>query len=108
MEWLKTRFTSRGRAVSVYRRGIERAKTKDRAGAIEAYTTVIEMPEAPKDVLAMSLFNRGLVLVASGDAFNGTNDLDAVLAMPEAPERVRELACQKLARMDKRDQKEQS
>ena len=87
----------------MYRRGIERAKIKDRAGAIEAYTTVIEMPDVPRDLLAMSLFNRGLVLVAGGDADKGTQDLDAVSAMDDAPERVREMARQKLLRMKKRN-----
>lgn len=103
LDWVKTRFTSRGRVVTMYRRGIEKAKVKDRAGAIEAYTTVIEMPDVPRDLLAMSLFNRGLVLVAGGDSDKGSLDLDAVSAMDDAPERVREMARQKLIRMKKRN-----
>ena len=106
MDWLKTRFTSRGKVVSMYRQGIEKAKIKDRAGAIEAYTAVIEMPDVPRDLLAMSLFNRGLVLVAGGDSEKGSQDLDAVSVMDDAPERVREMARQKLIRMKKRSQKE--
>ncbi len=79
------------------------AKIKDRTGAIKAYTAVIEMPDVPRDLLAMSLFNRGLVLVAGGDSDKGSRDLDTVSAMDDAPERVRELARQKLIRMKKRN-----
>ena len=53
----------------------------------------------------MSLFNRGLVLVASGESVTGSHDLDAVSAMEEAPLRVKEMARQKLMRMQKRNQK---
>jgi hypothetical protein len=88
----------------MYRQGIEMARKKDRAGAIEAYTTVIETPNVPRDLLAMALFNRGLVLVASGDTVKGGDDLAEISAMAEAPGRVKDLARQKLIRMNNRVQ----
>lgn len=103
--WLKSCFSDRGKAVSLYRRGMAKAKKHDHQGALEDYTTTIGMPGTPADLLAMVLYNRALVYVAVGDEPKGAADLDAVLAMNEALVNVRTMARQKLARMESRASK---
>ena len=103
--WLKSRFSSRGKALSLYRRGMARAKKNDHQGAIDDYTATIDMPDTPSDVKAMALYNRALVHVASGDDPKGVVDLDAVLAMDEALVNVKTMARQKLAKMGSRNGK---
>jgi hypothetical protein len=97
--WLKSRFTSRGKALSLYRRGMAMAKRHDHQSAIADYTTTVGMPDTPADVKAMVLYNRALVLVATGDDQKAVDDFDAVLTMDEAPVNVKTMARQKLARM---------
>jgi hypothetical protein len=71
LPWLASRFSSRGKAMSLYKRGMARARTHDHQGALEDYTTLIGMPGTPTDLLAMVLFNRALVYVAAGDDQKG-------------------------------------
>ena len=104
-DWLTSCFSMRGKAMSLYKRGMARAKKRDHQGAIEDYTTVIGMPGTPADLMAMVLFNRALVNVAAGDDRKGADDLDAVLAMNEAFVNVKTMARRKLARMDSRSGK---
>lgn len=100
--WLKGKFTYRGKAVAIYKRGIAKARSEDNLGAIQAYTQVIELRDAPKDIVSMALFNRGLVFVASGEMAKGINDLEAVLEMDNSPSNVRTMARQKLVRIKSR------
>lgn len=99
-DWIGGLFSKRGKALSLYKRGMAKAKKHDRQGAIADYTTTIGMPETPVDVKAMVLYNRALVYVANGDDRKGIDDLDAVLAMDASLVNVRTLARQKLARME--------
>ena len=98
-------FSSHGKAMSLYKRGMAKAKNHDHEGALEDYTTMIGMPGTPADLLAMVLYNRALVYVATGDDQKGVADLDAVLAMNEALVNVKTMARQKLARMESRASK---
>ena len=86
---LKDLFSGRGKALSLYRRGMERAKRNDHVGTIEDYTATINMPHVPADVKAMALFNRALMLSSDGDNPLALDDLRMVLAMPETPTDVR-------------------
>lgn len=104
-DWLRGLFTNRGKALKIYRRGMILAKSKNPVAAIESYRQVIEMPDAPADVVSMALFNRGLVYVANGEVGKGTADLKAVLKMDRAPAEVKERARHKLVRMTKADEK---
>lgn len=88
-EWLRNRFSGRGKALSWYRRGMERAKRQDHVGAIDDYTATINMPHVPPDVKAMALFNRALMLFSEGDSPLARDDLNMVLAMAETPPEVR-------------------
>jgi hypothetical protein len=98
--WLKSRFSSRGRALSLYRRGMTSDQKHDRQGAIDDYTATIDMPDAPSDVKAMAFYSRALVHVAAGDDQNGVDDLGTVLTMDEARMYLKTMARQKLARME--------
>ena len=98
--WLIRRHDVREASLSLYTRGMVKAKAHDQRGAINDYTAAIDMCDAPNDVRAMALFNRALVHVATGDARKGVDDLKAVLTMDEAPNRVKKKARQKLARME--------
>ena len=97
--WLRDKFSTRGKAIGIYKRGVKRAESEDPDGAIEDYTEVICMADAPDDVISMALFNRGLVYVANGDEKKGSVDLNKVLDMPKAPPRVKDMAKAKLVRM---------
>ena len=99
---LKSLFSSRAKALSLYRRGMARAKKHDHHGAIDDYTARVDMPYAPSDVKAMALYNRALVHVAAGDDRKGVDDLGAVLAMDQAPANIKAVARQKLAKMESR------
>ncbi len=104
--WLKCLQSNRGRALSLYKRGMAKAKRRDHDGAIEDYTTTIGMQDTPPDVRAMALYNRALVYVAGGDDPKGVDDLDLVLTLDDAPLNVKTMAKQKLARIETRHVKE--
>ncbi len=98
-EWLTGRLSNRGKALSLYRRGMERAKRQDHVGAFDDYSAIISMPGVPPDVQAMALFNRALVLAADGDSLLAIDDLNAVLALAATPKKVKLEAHRKLVRM---------
>ncbi len=112
LERIKEWYSGRGKALSRYRRGMERAKRQDHAGAIDDYTAVINMPQVPPDVKAMALFNRALILASDGDNPLARTDLNRVLAMAETPADVRTEARRKLVRMERQtsraDEEEQA
>lgn len=101
-DWLTGSFSPRGKALTLYRRGMASANANDELGAIDDYTLTINLSGAPLDVVAMALFNRALAYVSIGEDSKGTHDLDAVLAMENAPARIKERARQKLVRMKHR------
>lgn len=103
---LISHFTLRGRALSLYRSGMTKANYHDHQGAIEDYSTAIDLPDTPADVRAMAMFNRALVYSAIGEDPRAVADLQSVLEMTdaEAPA-VKAEARQKLVRMHLRDTK---
>ncbi|MEQ8786989.1 MAG: hypothetical protein RIC55_11845 [Pirellulaceae bacterium] len=103
--WLSGRFSNRGKAMWLYKRGMKKAKQHNHQGAIDDYTTTIGMLETPNDVKAMALYNRALVHVASGEDQKGVDDLDAVLLMKEMLVNVKTMAREKLMRMASRAKK---
>ena len=92
-------------ALSLYKRGMARAKKHDHPGAIDAYSKAIDMPDTPAEVKAMVLYNRALALAATGDVRRAVGDLDAVLVIDEVPVNVRTMARHKLAKIDARSRK---
>jgi len=103
--WLTSCFSNRGNPMSLYKRGMARAKKRNHQGAIDDFTTTIVMPDTPADVLAMVLYNRSLAYVATGEDRKGADDLEAVLAMDEALVNVKTMARHKLVRMESRSSK---
>jgi tetratricopeptide (TPR) repeat protein len=103
--WWNSLFTDRGKALSLYRRGMGRANEHDHDGAIRDYTAAIEMQAVPPDVKAMTLYNRALAYAAAGDDAKASGDLQAVLALAEAPADVKTACRQKLERMRRRSER---
>jgi hypothetical protein len=97
LDWLAGHFSTRRRALSLYRRGRARARKHDRQGAINDYTTTIAMRGTPDEVKALALFYRALVHVAAGDEPKGVADFKRILAMDEGLVNVKTMARQRLA-----------
>lgn len=95
-------FSARGKATSLYKRGMKSAKTHNYVEAVSDYNAVLEMPKAPPDVKAMALFNRALTYSSTKEYEKAQEDLNAVLKMPSLAQDIREAAKQKLERMKKR------
>ncbi len=89
-------------AMSIYKRGIAKAKKHDHEGAIDDYSAAIDMSDAPPDVKAMALYNRALVHAANRDNTKAVNDLKTVLAMAAIPTNVKAAADEKLKRIERR------
>lgn len=100
--WLTGHFSNRGKALSLYKRGMGRAKKHDHQGAVDDYTMIIGMLHTPADVKAMALYNRALVYAAAGENPKATDDLNMVLAMTGALSHVKTEARRLLVRMQRR------
>ena len=101
-ESLTGRNSSRSKALSLYKRGMAKAKNHNRQGAIDDYSAAINMADTSPDVRAMALYNRALVHAASKDSAMATDDLKAVLKMEDVPANVKAAAKEKLRRIDRR------
>lgn len=98
-------FSVRGKAMALYKRGMQRATDRDLDGAIEDYTAVVELKRAPPDVVAMALLNRALAYSRLQADQKATADLDRVISMPGATRQVVDAAHEKLHRMRRRSTK---
>lgn len=103
--WVKSLFSSRGKALSLYRRGMARANKRDHVGALDDYTATIDMPNVPPDVKAMALYNRPLVYSAHHETAQAVDDLNRVLAMAETPHEIKTEARRRLERMKRQASK---
>ena len=95
-------FSKRGRALSMYKRGMQKAGERNLEGAISDYSVVVEMKGAPEDVVAMALLNRALAYSRAHDDDKANEDLQRVLDMPGATKQVIGAAHEKLRRMKRR------
>ncbi len=102
--WLTRFFTNRGKALTLYRRGMARVKRHDHDGAIGDYTTMIGMLDTPADIRAMALYNRALVYAATGEEPKAVTDLNVILAMQGALANVKTEARRLLVRMQRRSE----
>jgi hypothetical protein len=98
-DWLTRFFTTRGKVLALYRRGMAKAEKHDHQGALQDYDAAIQTSGSPADVRAMALYNRALVFAAIGENGKATEDLEFVLAMEESFVNIKTMAKQKLARM---------
>jgi hypothetical protein len=101
-QWLASLVSSRGRAMSLYRAGMAKARRQDYRGAIADYTLAIESGEAPTDVRGMAIYNRALAYTAVGEDAKAADDLAAMLKMPGLPENVVHEARQRRERIRRR------
>jgi hypothetical protein len=97
LDWLVGHFSNRRRALSLYKRGMARARKHNRQGAISDYTATIATRETPDEIKAMALYRRALVHVAAGDEKQGMDDLNEVLAMDVGLVNVETMARNRLA-----------
>lgn len=97
--WFIGCFSIRQKSLSIYRRGMTKARRHDHQAAIDDYTSAIRVAGVPDDVKAMALYNRALAYVAIEANRQGTEDLNAVLGMSKAPDQIKTEAVRKLARM---------
>ena len=102
--WLKSLFSHRGKALSLYRSGMARANERDYPGAVADYSAAIASPHIPADVKAMALYNRALAYSAMEEDAQAAEDLAAVLAMPELPENIKTAAQQRRERIRRRSE----
>ena len=104
---LQCGFSTRRKALWLFRRGLSQAKGHDGEGAIASYTAAIDSRDVPGDVKAMALYNRALVYVAAGNDSKGVHDLEAIFAMDGEMmiSNIKTMARQKLARMESRTEK---
>jgi hypothetical protein len=102
LRWLADLFSNRGAALSLYKRGMRKAKRRDHEGAIDDYTAAIGVQGVAVDVKAMVLYNRALAHGANGETPKAVEDLDAILALDDVPVNVRTMARQRLFRLESR------
>jgi len=102
--WLKGYFSNRGKALSLYRSGMKKAKQRDYAGAIADYSSAIHASKIPNDVKAMAIYNRALVYSAMDEHVKAAEDLATVLKMPGLPSNIRTHAQQRHEWIRRRDE----
>jgi len=101
-KWLSLDFAHRRAALSLYKRGLARAKQHDRQGAMDNFNAAIDMADAPADVRAMALYNRALLFAAVNDIPKAVHDLHAVLTMEEPLHDIKQAARRRLDHMQHR------
>lgn len=106
IRWVKSLLTHRGKALSLYRAGMAKAKNGDFKGAIEDYSAAIEAPDIPMDVKAMATYNRSLAYSALHEHEKAAEDLATMLDMPGLSEEIRTAAHQRRERLKKRSERE--
>jgi tetratricopeptide (TPR) repeat protein len=99
--WIWPR-SSRSEVMSLYKRGIARAEKHDAAGAMTAYTSAIEMADAPEDLRAMALYNRALLLAAKGKTEQALADLRLIMDLPITQHDVKLAARRRVERLEHR------
>ena len=100
--WVKSCFSHRGKAVSLYQSGMAKANKHNYDGAIADYSAAIREPNIPADVKAMVLYNRALAYSAVHEDAQSAEDLAAVLETPGVPQNIRTQAKQRQERIRRR------
>ena len=99
--WLWPR-SPRSDALTFYKDGMACGDKKDSNGALLAFTSAIEVADAPDDVRAMALYNRALLFAAEGKTDCASADLQAVMKMPIPSNGVKLAAKRRLERLEHR------
>jgi hypothetical protein len=103
--WMKSWFSRRGKALSLYRSGMAKANNRDYGGAIADYSAAIRTPHIPTDVKAMAIFNRALAYSAIHKDEKSAEDLTAVLEMPGLPINIKKEAHERRERIRRRNER---
>jgi hypothetical protein len=106
--WVKSFFSHRGKALSLYRSGMAKAKKRDYHGAIADYSAAIREPHFPTDVKAMAIYNRALAYSAIHEDARAAEDLAAVLEMPGLPINIKTQAQERWERIRRRNENSDS
>jgi len=88
LSWFQSLFSTRAKALSMYRSGVAKANKKDYQGAIADYSEAIGSADIPTDVKGMALYNRALAYAAIEDDVKAAADLAAMLKIPGLPENI--------------------
>jgi hypothetical protein len=96
------RASVRNEVLSLYKQGMARAEKKDPKGAMDAFNSAIDQPNAPDDVKAMALYNRALLFAADGNSDKALTDLNAIMDMPIPLQGVKLAAKRRLDRLQHR------
>src|SRR5438552_18451942 len=92
----------RNEVLALYKLGMARTDKEEPKGAMQAYTSAIEQPDAPDDVKAMALYNRAILFAAGGNTDKALADLQAIMHMPAAAHAVKLAAKRRLERLQHR------
>ena len=103
--WVKSCFSHRGKALSLYRSGMAKANKHDYDGAITDYSAAIQAPNTPTDVKSMALYNRALAYSAIHENEKSEKDLTAVLEMPGLAKNIKTEAQERRERIRRRDER---
>ena len=103
LDWLKSKFSRRAKALARYRSGMAKAKKGDFAEAISDYSATLSAPGIPDDVLGMALYNRALAYSAIHEDEKAAEDLSKVLNMSGLPENIKVAASQRRERIRRRE-----
>ena len=106
--WVKSCFSHRGKALSLYRSGMAKANKRDYDGAIDDYSAAIRAPNIPTDVKAMALYNRALAYSAIHKDEKSVADLTAVLEMAGLPKNIKTEARERRERIRRRNENKNS
>lgn len=100
--WIKSCFSPSGKALTLYRRGMEKANKRDHAGAVADYSAALQLSQITADLQAMVLYNRALAYSAMGEDAKAAQDLTAALQIPDVPEHVKTTIQQRRERIRRR------
>jgi tetratricopeptide (TPR) repeat protein len=100
--WMRQGLTIRASAALLSRRALAKSKKFDHRGAIEDYTSAIDLPGIPSELKAALLYNRALEHTAVGDPSRAIADLNTVLAMNGTLASIKKAAQARLTRLERR------
>ena len=72
-------------ARSLFNRGVAKSQLSNTQGAIDDYSAILQLEDAPVDQVADSLLNRGVTKGQQGDTQGAIDDFSAVLQLEAAP-----------------------
>ena len=97
--------SQRGKALSLYKKGMAKANKQDYVNAITNYSDAFQTSEIPNDLKGMVLYNRALAYSAMNEDEKAAEDLEAMLKISGLPENVKMAASRRRDRIRKRGER---